>query len=699
VNHLRTIAVSTLLLGCGDSATGREEVATETEASGGGASTGAASDDDAADGTTSAADGSDSDSSGGEPPILPACAAGDVPTPSGLSFDGVDDHVTMGVAPSLGLQTFTLEAWVRRDGAGETAGTGAGGVQLVPIISKGRGENDDTIYNCNYAFGFNGNVLAADFEDMASGENHPVVGTIPVTWGQWHHVAATYDGSDWRLYVDGQLDVQVAAGATPRSDSVQHFAIGTAMDSTGAAAGRFAGAIDEVRVWNQARSGPDISALMSETVAAGEGLVARWALDEQDAGAPDTLGAVDGTIEGAAFGNGAVLDVGRPPEVIPVEPVDAAVRNADAVELAVVIGDPDDEDFVATFHVREVSEFDDFTIVVLPDTQYYSDVDAPQGGSPDYFHDQTQWVRDHREEYGIVAVIHNGDLVNNGDEPAEWVIANAAMARLETPEDDLPEGVPYGVCVGNHDQDERGVDGAVSAFNTHFGVDRFAGRGYYGGHYGDGNEENWISFQAGGLEFIVVNLQYDETPDPAVLRWARTVFEAHPDAFGVLNTHFILGSGGGFGPQGQAIYDELRATDNVQLMTCGHVSAESRRSDTYQGNVIHSMLADYQGDGDGGSGYMRIWEFSPANDQLTVRTYSPSLDNWLTSDASEFTIDVELPGAGQAFEDVATLDPAGSLATTTVEGLLPGRTYEWYATVSDCAHAVNTPVVRFTTQP
>ena len=35
--------------------------------------------------------------------------------------------------------------------------------------------------------------------------------------------------------------------------------------------------------------------------------------------------------------------------------------------------------------------------MVLPDKQYYSDVDSPNAGSPDYFHDQTQWVRDNRE--------------------------------------------------------------------------------------------------------------------------------------------------------------------------------------------------------------------------------------------------------------------------------------------------------------
>lgn len=688
-----------MLLGaCSGSASGRGDGGVDTLGSSGPA-TGEASTTGGGSSTATEGQGTADDGTTGAPEE-PACVDTPPPTRSALHFDGVDDHVTMGVAPALGLETFTVEAWVRRDAAGVEAGTGVGGLQLVPIAGKGRGENDDTIYNCNYLFGFRGNVLGADFEDSATGANHPVVGTTTIPWGEWHHVAVTYDGATWALYVDGQLDEQLAAGATPRADSIQHFAIGTAMDSSGAPAGWLAGAVDELRVWSYARSEAELAAGMFETVTSGDGLVARWGLDEADGGAPDAVGGLDGTIVGATFeAEGAVLDRGLPPALVAVSPADDAVLPADAVELGLTISDPDDDGLIATFHLREVVEDDDFTIVVLPDTQYYADVDSPNAGDPQYFHDQTQWVRDNREAYNILAVIHNGDIVNHGAAPEEWVIADAAMARLETPEPGLPDGVPYGVCAGNHDQDVNSEDGATVAFNAHYGLGRFAGRSYYGGHYADDNDENWVWFMAGGLEIVVVSLQYDLTPDPAVNAWARSVFEAHPDALGILNTHYILGSSGNFGGQGQAIYDTLHATDNVQLMTCGHVSAESRRTDVFQGNVIHSMLADYQGDGDGGSGFLRIWEFSPANDELTVRSYSPSSDTWLIDDDSEFTLAVELPGAGGPFAVASVIDPAPSVTSTTLEGLLPGRTYEWYAEVSDCAHTVQTPVRRITTLP
>jgi hypothetical protein len=576
--------------------------------------------------------------------------------------------------------------------------TGVGGLSLVPIAGKGRGESDGTNVDCNYAFGFWGDVLGADFEDMATGANHPVTGHTAVPRGEWHHVAATYDGTTWRLYLDGVLDGTARAAATPRADSIQHFALGTALNSTGVAAGRLHGALDEVRVWDRARTDAQILETMFERVATGDGLIARWGLDEEDGGAPDTASDLDGTITGATFVRpGVTLDLGRPPTVIVVAPREADVVSGTSTELRVAIEDEDASRFAVSFHVRELTSEDDFTVVVLPDTQYYTT--GPTDAHPDrathFFADQTRWIMAQREAYRIVAVLHNGDIVDDGRVASQWTVADRAMTLLEAESTELPDGMPYALAVGNHEQRET----SLASFNRVFGVDRFADRAYYGGHYGDTNNDNWMTFSAGGLDFVVVDLQYDTTQDAALTTWARRIFEQHPDAFGILNSHYILTGAGEFGAQGNAIYTALRDVQNLQLMTCGHISNESRRSDSFEGHTIQSMLADYQGRAQGGAGYLRIWEFSPANDELTVRTYSPSLDRWETDAGSEFTLAVDLSGAGSAFRTIATIDPASDDVRATFSGLEPGRTYEWYATISDCSNDVRTPVTRFTTSP
>ncbi len=694
------------LLGCADDGSRADEVgeaeaeSAESESKGesGEADTSSSDSSDASESDASESDASESDSTGDGDPD-PACPNGTIePETSALSFDGVDDHVSMGVAPQLGLQQFTVEAWVRREGGGQTAGTGVGGLQLVPIAGKGRGENDGSNVDCNYAFGFAGAVLGADFEDANNGSNHPVVGTIPIPYGEWHHVAVTYDGSAWSLYVDGQLDVSEVENATPRSDSIQHFAIATAMDSSGTPEGRLHGAVDELRVWNFARSQAELQATMYQTLANGNGLVGRWALDSADAGVPDSVGNNDGTLVGASFVEpGALLDLGTPPSVTSPSPAAGASVPAGDVELGVAISDAEDSDFVVTFHVREVMVGEDFTVVVLPDTQYYT----VQGNDyEDNFYAQTQWIMDNLDAYDIVATIHNGDLVEHGDDfDYEWMVADTAISTLEAASAMLPDGLPFGITVGNHDQEPIGNAGGTTKWNQYFGIDRFAGRAYYGGHYGDRNDEHWFTFSAGGLDFVVVSLQYDTTPDPAVLQWARGIFEAHPDAFGILNSHYLVGTGNpaSFGAQGQATYNALRDVDNLQLMTCGHIAGEGRRADSYLGNTIHTMLADYQGRANGGDGWLRVWEFSPANDELTVRTYSPVLDQWEMDADSEFTLSVDLAGATMSFQELATLDPATDLATASWPDLASGKTYEWYVTVSDCVHTVASPVFSFST--
>jgi hypothetical protein len=615
-----------------------------------------------------------------------------------IVFDGVDDHAKTAVDPALGLSTFTIEAWVRRDGEGVTFTTGAGGLRLVPIAGKGLGEGDGTNVDCNYAFGFWGDVLGADFEDMTAGANHPVMGKKAISRGEWHHVAATFDGMKWRLYVDGALDVETAAAAMPRADSVHPFAIGTAVASDGVPHGFLQGAVDELRLWNRARSAEEIADGMYRTIGMGEGLVGRWSFDVDGDGsvAIDAVGGRSATLVGAMLvDDDAALDQGRAPVVADVSPADGTATGPDVtLDLSLELSAPAPVD--VTYHVRELSAADDFTIVVLPDTQIYT---IEGRNLEKYFHDQTQWVRDNRERYNIVGVIHNGDVINNEPQIYQWEVASAALARLEKPEPGLPDGVPWGVSVGNHDNALIGANTVITTtkWNQYFGVNRFAGRAYYGGHYGTKNDNSWVTFSAGGLDFVVVSLMYELDPDPAEIAWARSIFQMHPKAFGVLNTHYLLSAAGNFSAQSKLIYAALRDLPNVQLMTGGHVADESRRVDVFEGHKINSMLADYQGRDLGGGGFLRIWEFSPANQTVSVRTYSPTMDKFETDANSEFTLDVDLRGAGGPFRDIEVTNVAPDSVAMPVDGLEVGKTYEWYAEVSSCGQHVTTPLYRFTT--
>ncbi len=196
----------------------------------------------------------------------------------------------------------------------------------VPLVTKGMAENDGSVVDMNYFLGIRSSdgVLGADFEDRASGANHPVFGTtaIPAN-GAWHHAAATYDGTTWRLYLDGALQTTLPLSGSfiPRYDSTQWAAIGSASNSTGGVGtqtrGFFDGRIDEVRIWNYARSQAQISAGINQEISSASGLLGRWGFNE---GIDTTVGdgtgnGHNGTIIGAnyAWSSGAPFQINKAP--------------------------------------------------------------------------------------------------------------------------------------------------------------------------------------------------------------------------------------------------------------------------------------------------------------------------------------------------------------------------------------------------
>ena len=248
---------------------------------------------------------------------------------SGLFFNGSASYVTMGFgaasATAFGASDFTIECRFLRTGTGVNASTGSQGVAAVPLIAKGVGEADGSNKDANYFLGIDANGrLTADFEQFnatnngtayAAGQNFPIAGSTILQNGVWYHVAATYNTTTatWKLYVNGiEESTSVPgsspatfAGVVPRSDSIQGLGLGTTINSAGTVSGFFHGIIDEVRIWNIARTPAQILAGRDVKIASGEtGMIARFGLDESAgmsvagttaAGAATPAGTLSGT--------------------------------------------------------------------------------------------------------------------------------------------------------------------------------------------------------------------------------------------------------------------------------------------------------------------------------------------------------------------------------------------------------------------
>ena len=291
-----------------------------------------------------------------------------------------------------------------------------------------------------------------------------------------------------------------------------------------------------------------------------------------------------------------------------------------------------------------------FTIIGLPDTQYYTDI--RHGGTPAHFTAQTQWIADNKDSLNIVFVAHLGDVVQKGNtKEIPWMYADYSMSIIEESLiTNLEDGIPYGIAVGNHDQGvgvgSVGEPGETELYNQYFGENRFLGRSYYGGHYGTKNDQHYVLFSASGYDFIAIFFEYNTDPEESVLVWADSLLNTYSTRRAIIVSHYIIDAGiqPPWGTQGQAIYEGLNDNPNMFLMLCGHKSAEGIRQDTtINGNIVYTLLSDYQYYPNGGNGFLRIMEFSPMNNTIQVKTYSPTLNQYETKGSSQFTLIYDMP--------------------------------------------------------
>ncbi len=162
-------------------------------------------------------------------------------------FDGVDDVITL---DNTNDSTFTfdgspavpfsLAAWVYpRSGGGTVVGkfdSGREGAYFLRIQDDG----------------------SVEFHREAPPYNL-ITGT-GVAFDQWSHVAATYDGSTMRVYINGTLVGQMAdTGAVPTSPNTP-VTVG-ALYNNGSLDSFFDGMLDDVRVYRRALNVADVAAL------------------------------------------------------------------------------------------------------------------------------------------------------------------------------------------------------------------------------------------------------------------------------------------------------------------------------------------------------------------------------------------------------------------------------------------------------
>jgi hypothetical protein len=307
-----------------------------------------------------------------------------------------------------------------------------------------------------------------------------------------------------------------------------------------------------------------------------------------------------------------------------------------------------------------------FSIFWITDTQFLSET------NPTLFGNLTSWIAENWGAYNGKMVIHTGDIVETGATQAEWQNADAAMSNL------LQNGIPYTWCAGNHD-DLFGGD-ATSGWNGNLWASSFdptqvsaqvnamQGATWVDDFHNGMNTA--VTFSANGLNFLVVNLEWNAQPD--VLIWVGGILD-DPDYSGyrvIIAPHAYMNPWGfpqlssdgvdvsGFVTGITALMDAH--SSNVFLTLNGHFATDCGYNLPSPVNGRNELMFDRQdstdapGDPSGhgvdpdtltttdiekvGGATVTILNFDTANNQINVSTYDVYTGLWREDPYEQYSV-------------------------------------------------------------
>jgi len=187
-----------------------------------------------------------------------------------LDFGQYNSSSYVTISPSLNTvfntNNVTLEGWFKFDP------NNVGFPMLIGEAFVGDGKITFCIHK-------QGNTINAGFYNNGW---TVVTSASTIQYNTWMHIAATYDQTSIKIYINGNLDATLNANAALPTGSESWY-IGKRWDSNDF----YRGVIDEIRIWNVARTQAQIQASMNTTVPTNAtGLRAYYKLDESAGTSP-----------------------------------------------------------------------------------------------------------------------------------------------------------------------------------------------------------------------------------------------------------------------------------------------------------------------------------------------------------------------------------------------------------------------------
>jgi len=156
---------------------------------------------------------------------------------------------------AFNLEDFTLMAWVKFNSVG-----------IHQDIALKQSANSDR----NYQIQKNASDRArSSFASGGQAGAGSVTSSTTLTTDIWYHIAATYDGTEFKMHLDGQLEGTKQTSLEP-DNNTNAFSIGAHPNG----GNTVDGLVDEVALFNVALTAEDIQVIMNEGLASALNMIA-----------------------------------------------------------------------------------------------------------------------------------------------------------------------------------------------------------------------------------------------------------------------------------------------------------------------------------------------------------------------------------------------------------------------------------------
>jgi hypothetical protein len=184
-----------------------------------------------------------------------------------LRLNGIDQSVAVPDSASVRITgTITVEAWIFRT---------AMGVQHSIMEKYGCVGTAPSVGGYSFRVNAANKLVFRTENDCNNGAG--ATGATSLQSNTWYHVAGVWDGAAIRVYVNGVLDGTLATANNPKAGNTP-LRIGVRGNDS---ATPFAGMLEEVRLWNVARTATQLVQGKDHPLAGNEaGLAGYWHFDE-----------------------------------------------------------------------------------------------------------------------------------------------------------------------------------------------------------------------------------------------------------------------------------------------------------------------------------------------------------------------------------------------------------------------------------